>query len=74
MNKILFLDLDATVRRAKSGATFINTPKDQEIIPGVQDAIARYPNYYIIGITNQSGVDAGKKSLESAIAEQKYTM
>ncbi|WP_196517672.1 hypothetical protein [Nostoc sp. WHI] len=40
MKKILFLHLDGTVRRTKSGATFINTPKDQEIIPGVQDAIA----------------------------------
>jgi D-glycero-D-manno-heptose 1,7-bisphosphate phosphatase len=74
MTKILFLDLDGTVRRTKSGATFINTPLDQEIIPGVIEAIARYPDHYLIGITNQGGVAAGKKSLEDAIAEQKYTM
>ncbi|MBE9038175.1 HAD-IIIA family hydrolase [aff. Roholtiella sp. LEGE 12411] len=72
--KMLFLDLDGTVRRTKSGATFINAPKDQEIIPGVAEAIARYPNHQIIGITNQGGVAAGKKSLEDAIAEQEYTM
>jgi D-glycero-D-manno-heptose 1,7-bisphosphate phosphatase len=74
MNKILFLDLDGTARRTKSGATFINTPLDQEIIPGVREAIARYSDYHIIGITNQGGVLKGKKSLEDCIAEQKYTM
>lgn len=40
MTKILFLDLDGTVRRTKSGATFINDPLDQELIPGVEEAIA----------------------------------
>jgi D-glycero-D-manno-heptose 1,7-bisphosphate phosphatase len=74
MTKILFLDLYGTVRRPKSEATFINEPLDQEIIFGVAQAIARYPNHYVIGITNQGGVAAGKKSLDSAIAEQKYTM
>ena len=74
MNKILFVDLDGTVRRTKSGAIFINTPQDQEIIPGVTEAIARYPDHYVIGITNQGGVAAKKKSLVSAIAEQQYTM
>lgn len=74
MTKILFLDLYGTVRRPKSEATFINEPLDQEIIPGVTEAIARYADYVVIGITNQGGVAAGKKSLDSAIAEQKYTM
>jgi D-glycero-D-manno-heptose 1,7-bisphosphate phosphatase len=74
MTKILFLDLDGTVRQTKSGATFINDPHDQQIIEGVVEAIARYPNYLLIGITNQGGVAAGKKSLEDAIEEQKYTM
>jgi len=41
MTKILFLDLDGTVRRTKSGATFINDPYDQDM--------ALYPNYeYLI--------------------------
>jgi len=40
-NKILFLDLDGTVRRTKSGAIFINDPYDQELIPGTKEAIAR---------------------------------
>ncbi len=74
MTKILFLDLDGTVRRTKSGATFINDPYDQELIPGVQEAIARYHDWKIIGITNQGGVLAGKKSLENCFEEQRQTL
>lgn len=62
------------MRQAKSGATFISIPHDQELIPGVKEAITRYPNHLLIGITNQGGVAAGKKSLEDAIEEQKYTI
>ena len=74
MTKILFLDLDGTVRRTKSGETFINDPYDQEIIPGVEEAIARYPGWDIIGITNQGGVLAGHKSLDDCIEEQYQTL
>ncbi len=73
-SKVLFLDLDGTVRRSKSGATFINDPYDQEMIPGVEDAIARYHDYKIIGVTNQGGVKAGFKSLEDCFTEQKITL
>ena len=72
--KILFLDMDNTVRRPKSGATFINDPYDQELIPGVEDAIARYHDYKIIGVTNQGGVIAGYKSLENCFEEQRQTL
>jgi len=68
--QILFLDLDGTVRRSKSGQTFINDPQDQEIIPGVFEAIDRHVWLIIVGITNQGGVAAGKKSLENCIEEQ----
>lgn len=74
MNKILFLDLDGTCRRTKSGETFINDPYDQELIPGVEDAIARYHDYKIIGVTNQGGVIAGYKSLENCFEEQRQTL
>jgi len=74
MTKILFLDLDGTVRRTKSGKTFISDPYDQELIPGVEEAIARYPDWDIIGITNQGGVMAGHKSLEDCIKEQYQTL
>ena len=74
--KILFLDCDGTIRQPKSGSTFISSPEDQEIVEGVQEAVATYKNsgYTIIGITNQGGVAAGHKSLESAIKEQQLTL
>ncbi len=40
--KILFLDLDGTVRETKSGNTFINNPCDQKLISGVEEAIAHH--------------------------------
>lgn len=72
--KLLLLDLDGTVRESKSGATFINKPDDQKLIQGVEDAIAHYKDWTVVGITNQGGVAAGHKSLEDAIAEQQYTL
>lgn len=45
MIKILFLDLDGTVRRPKSEAEFINSPHEQELIPGVAEAILKYPKW-----------------------------
>lgn len=76
MTKILFLDLDGTIREPKSGAKFINDPMDQQLIDGVTEAIAHYhrTGWRIIGITNQGGVAAGHKSLESAIIEQRVTL
>lgn len=72
--KILFLDLDGTVRMPKSGSRFIQSPDDQALIPGVAAAIAKFSTYEIIGITNQGGVAAGYKSLEDCISEQMRTM
>lgn len=73
MSKI-FLDLDGTVRRTKSGATFINEPFDQELIPGVKEAIARHQDDIIIGITNQGGVGAGFKTIKNCLLEQQETL
>lgn len=72
--KLLLLDLDGTVREPKSAAKFINEPEDQRLIVGVEEAVKRYSDWLIVGITNQGGVAAGHKSLESAIAEQRVTI
>lgn len=72
--KLLLLDLDGTVRQPKSGAKFISKPDDQELIFGVEEAIAQYSDWGIIGVTNQGGVAAGHKSLEDAITEQVITL
>lgn len=74
MSKILFLDLDGTVRQTKSGATFINDPYDQELMPGVVEAITQYSDWAIVGVTNQIGVEAHRKTLDDCIKEQMYTM
>lgn len=76
MTKIIFLDLDGTLRETASGKTFINEPTDQQPIEGTQKALAYYQSkgFILIGITNQGGVAAGHKSLESAIEEQRITL
>lgn len=75
MTKLLMVDLDGTIRQCKSNPEgFINYPLDQELIPNVTEALARYKDYIIVGITNQGGVAAGFKSLANAISEQQYTM
>lgn len=75
MTKILFLDLDHTVRITKSGAKFINgNPYDQEIVFSAAMALSHFDDWHIIGISNQAGVAHEFKSLESTIIEQRYTL
>jgi D-glycero-D-manno-heptose 1,7-bisphosphate phosphatase len=75
-NNIIFFDLDGTLRETISGKTFINEPHDQKAIEGTQKALAYYQEkgFVMIGITNQGGVAAGHKSLQSAIEEQRITL
>lgn len=76
MNKILLVDIDGTIRKPKSRNRFIDKPYDQKIIDGSDKAVLYYHNqgWLIVGITNQAGVDAGYKNLESCIAEQTRTL
>ncbi len=76
MKKLLLLDMDGTVRRPKSGAKFISSPDDQEIIPEAVRKIEEYHQggWLCVGITNQGGVAAGHKTLNDAIAEQAITL
>lgn len=71
MTKLLILDKDGTLVRPKSGQTFVQSPEDQELIEGVQEAIARYvgDGWQIAIASNQGGVAAGHKTLEEAIDE-----
>jgi len=59
----LCLDFDGTVRRSKSGQTFIKNFQDIEIIPNVERLIWKYREmgYLILGISNQAGVAHGFK-------------
>lgn len=73
---LLLLDMDGTVREPLDGHKFIRRPRDQRIISNVDGAIAYYAamGWKIVGITNQAGVASGKKSLQSCIKEQEYTL
>jgi D-glycero-D-manno-heptose 1,7-bisphosphate phosphatase len=59
----LCLDWDGTIRRSKSGETFIKNWEDIELIPGMEKIIWRYRDfgYLIVGISNQAGVAHGFK-------------
>lgn len=74
--ELLLLDLDGTVREPLDGHKFIQRPHAQQIITQAKGAIDYFhlQGWKIVGITNQAGVAAGKKSLSSCIKEQEYTL
>lgn len=82
MTDLLILDMDGTVRIKKGGtpgdikAGFISHPEDQEIIPGAAKAIEVYAKegWLIVGVSNQGGVAAGKKTMRSCSVEQQNTV
>ena len=59
----LCLDFDGTIRRSKSGQTFIKNFNDIELMPNIEKLIWRYRNmgWLILGISNQAGVAHGFK-------------
>jgi D-glycero-D-manno-heptose 1,7-bisphosphate phosphatase len=64
LTKVLYVDLDGTVRRSKSGQTFIKDETDIEEIPGIGKLLWRYREfgYVICGVSNQGGVAYGFKT------------
>lgn len=73
---LLIVDMDGTVRQPRSDRKFIERPGDQKVISGAEGAIAYFASegWKIIAVTNQAGVEAGKKSLTSCVKEQQQTM
>lgn len=59
----LCLDFDGTIRRSKSGQTFIKNFQDIELMPGIEKLIWEYRTlgWLIFGISNQAGVAHGFK-------------
>ena len=43
MAKLLILDKDGTLVRPKSGGRFVQSPDDQELIPGVVEVLENTP-------------------------------
>jgi D-glycero-D-manno-heptose 1,7-bisphosphate phosphatase len=64
MPKILFVDLDGTIREPITGQ-WIQPWDNQQPMPGAKEAVTYFKKagWHIIGITNQGGVAAGKKSV-----------
>ena len=61
--KCFIFDKDGTLCRSKSGKDTINSPEDQELIPGVEQALSilrdAYPNSPFLIASNQGGVAFG---------------
>jgi D-glycero-D-manno-heptose 1,7-bisphosphate phosphatase len=74
--KLLILDKDGTLVRPKSGERFVQSPKDQELLPGVADALTRYraDGWVMAVASNQGGVASQHKTLGSAIDEMFFAM
>jgi D-glycero-D-manno-heptose 1,7-bisphosphate phosphatase len=74
--KLLLLDKDGTLTHPASGAKFTNLPYDQTPLPGSRKAIERYAaeGWTIAIISNQGGVAAGHKSLESVFMEMEFAL
>jgi D-glycero-D-manno-heptose 1,7-bisphosphate phosphatase len=69
------IDLDGTLREPHSGQLYFQNPQDQQIIAGADIALNTYQeNWTIVGITNQGGVAAGHKTIQTCIQEQQYTL
>jgi D-glycero-D-manno-heptose 1,7-bisphosphate phosphatase len=75
IKKALVLDFDGTIRRSKSGKTFIEGPHDIELIPSMDKWVWRYREmgYLIFGLSNQGGVAHGFKTFEQVQAEFEAT-
>lgn len=76
VKKALILDFDGTIRRSKSGRTFIESPEDVELIPNMGKWIWRYRDmgWLIFGVTNQAGVAHGYKTVEQVQLEMDTTL
>jgi D-glycero-D-manno-heptose 1,7-bisphosphate phosphatase len=72
--KLAILDKDGTLTTTASGETFVQSPEDQVVLPGVaKKLIAMAADGWEFAIaSNQGGVAAGHKTLQSAFDEVRY--
>jgi len=76
MTRLLLLDKDGTLTVPKSGGAFPQHPKDQRLREGVEQALKEYADdgWTMAIVSNQGGVAAKHKTIDSAIAEMRYAM
>lgn len=74
--KLAILDKDGTIVAPRSGQTFVQSPEDQMLLSGVAERIAamKADGWTFVIASNQGGVAAGHKTLESAISEMRYCL
>lgn len=76
--KLLLADINGTITRSVDGSPFTpeTDPEAIELIPGVASALLAYHrrDFVIMGVSNQGGIDAGKRTFGSVIAEMQHTM
>lgn len=62
LNKALFLDLDGTIVKTKSGEKFSKDINDWEFIKGCLPSIKRYAEkgYIVCIVSNEGGIELGK--------------
>lgn len=82
--KYFWFDLDGTLRKAKDGKKFVNSPENQEPYPGTQQAVRMLAKagFRVVGIHNQSRLwcdDSMKthgilKSIDNATVQEQVTL
>ena len=74
-NRALILDYDGTLRKTKSGSKYPLSIEDVEILPNRAKTIKKYVDqgYYLLGVSNQSGIAKGELSKNTAIEIFEYT-
>jgi len=74
--RVLYLDLDGTVRKGFDElGRFVNGPDDVELFDGVAERIWRYRDggYRVIAVSNQGGIALGHMTLETCAAAMQKT-
>lgn len=70
IKKALILDYDGTLRTTNSGDKYPKRPDDITILPNRKEVLAKYKKdgYLLLGVSNQSGIEKGELTEETAIA------
>jgi D-glycero-D-manno-heptose 1,7-bisphosphate phosphatase len=73
---LVILDKDGTLVKPESGGQFVQSPTDQELIPGVATRVRELSEQgaSLVIASNQGGVAAGHKSMQAAIQEMQYCL
>ena len=76
MDGTVRVNSDADFDNLEITSGFIQSPRDQKLIPSAIAAInqAKLQGFSIVGASNQGGVAKGHKSLEDCYKEQAYTL